>query len=232
SPNDIQSEHVEQTTSIQEPTTDFSNYENLTIEEALDLISYPPEPQGYPTLQNIKKALYGRKIFRLEHFLHQFLQNRSQLETELRLERTQMTRLAHELSAIVLPKPIISSFELFQKRQKTGSILSTGCVKLDKLLNGGFRTNQITEISGEAGSAKTQLCLQLCVQVQLPIELGGLNGKAIYVSTEGAPPQKRLFEIVQNYVKKLNDIKKEQEEKKLFYAYTQKLPKTVIDFTD
>ena len=34
----------------------------------------------------------------------------------------------------------------------------------------------ITEITGESAAGKTQLCIQLCLSVQLPKELGGLAG--------------------------------------------------------
>ena len=41
---------------------------------------------------------------------------------------------------------------------------------------GGILTQGITEISGESAAGKTQLCLQLCITVQLPREQGGLSG--------------------------------------------------------
>ena len=33
----------------------------------------------------------------------------------------------------------------------------------------------VTEIGGMSAAGKTQLCLQLCLQVQLPLGKGGLN---------------------------------------------------------
>ena len=36
-------------------------------------------------------------------------------------------------------------------------------------------TPSLTEIAGESASGKTQLCLQLCLSVQLPLDLGGLD---------------------------------------------------------
>merc|ERR1712166_1134638 len=54
--------------------------------------------------------------------------------------------------------------------------LGLGCPHFDQLLRGGFTSRGINEISGEAGTGKTNLCLQLCLQVQLPQEQGGLDG--------------------------------------------------------
>ena len=50
---------------------------------------------------------------------------------------------------------------------------------IDQLLGGGFETGAITEIYGEAGSGKTNLCLQLAKAV---IESGK---KTIYIDSEG-----------------------------------------------
>ncbi|MEZ0394634.1 MAG: DNA repair and recombination protein RadA [Desulfurococcaceae archaeon] len=63
--------------------------------------------------------------------------------------------------------------------------ITTGSKALDDLLGGGVETKTITEFYGEYGSGKTQICHQLSVNVQLPPERGGLEGKAVYVDTEG-----------------------------------------------
>jgi RecA/RadA recombinase len=60
------------------------------------------------------------------------------------------------------------------------------CVdSLDLLTGGGLETCEITQIFGGYFSAKSQLALQLALNVQLPQELGGLSGKAVYVKTKG-----------------------------------------------
>lgn len=63
--------------------------------------------------------------------------------------------------------------------------ITTGSKNLDDLLGGGIETKTITEFYGEYGTGKTQICHQLAVNVQLPPEKGGLNGKAVYIDTEG-----------------------------------------------
>jgi RecA/RadA recombinase len=82
-----------------------------------------------------------------------------------------------------------------QSRQRT---LSTGCPILDRHLGGGLRPG-ITELTGESATGKSQFVMQLLFQVQLPIELGGLDGAALYLSSEGALPEKRLLEIMNAY---------------------------------
>jgi len=77
----------------------------------------------------------------------------------------------------------IRADELFKMR-KNVLRLSTGSKVLDKLVDGGLETQTITEFYGEYGSGKSQMCHQLCVNVQLPPERGGLNGGALYVDTE------------------------------------------------
>jgi DNA-repair protein XRCC3 len=70
--------------------------------------------------------------------------------------------------------------------------LLIGCKPIDSLLRGGFRPGQIVEICGEAGSGKSQLCMQLALQCLLPPSLGGLSGSAIVIFTEGDFPIRRL----------------------------------------
>eukprot|EP00887_Chlorella_sp_A99_P002618 scaffold6.g2618.t1 len=72
---------------------------------------------------------------------------------------------------------------------------SLGCPVLDAFLGGGLPCGSITEISGEPSASKTQLCLQALLAVQLPRELGGLGGSAVYVYTEGEPAMRRLSEL-------------------------------------
>jgi len=86
---------------------------------------------------------------------------------------------------------------LWMKAQKK---LSLGCPLLDACLKGGLTNNGITEIAGEAGSGKTQLCLQLCFQVQWPESQGGLNGSAVYITSEDLP-MKRMYQIGSAYAK-------------------------------
>jgi DNA repair protein RadA len=102
--------------------------------------------------------------------------------------------------------------ELYKMRQ-TVLRLTTGSKALDQIVDGGLETQTITEFYGEYGSGKSQICHQLCVNVQLPPERGGLNGAALYVDTENTF---RLERIVQ--MAKHAGIEPEEAIKNIIYA--------------
>ncbi|KAJ1973555.1 DNA repair protein xrcc3 [Dimargaris xerosporica] len=81
--------------------------------------------------------------------------------------------------------------------------LTTGDSMLDDLLGGGVPVPGVVEVSGASASGKTQLCLQLCLTVQLPQELGGLGGGALYFSTEDSFPSRRLAALVPAFCARL-----------------------------
>ena len=73
--------------------------------------------------------------------------------------------------------------------------LTSGSKAIDEILGGGLETQTITEIYGEYGSGKSQLCHQMCVNVQLPVERGGLNSSALYVDTENTFRTERIVQM-------------------------------------
>jgi len=84
--------------------------------------------------------------------------------------------------------------DVLSKRANIGFI-TTGTKSLDNLLGRGIETQAITELIGEFGSGKTQICHELSVTVQLPVEKGGLNGRALYIDTEGTFRPERIMNI-------------------------------------
>uniref|UniRef100_A0A182JVZ0 DNA repair protein RAD51 homolog 3 n=1 Tax=Anopheles christyi TaxID=43041 RepID=A0A182JVZ0_9DIPT len=89
-----------------------------------------------------------------------------------------------------------SALDLWKEEEnRTG--LVTFCKDLDLALGSGISEGMITELCGPPGSGKTQLCLQLSVNVQIPHQLGGLQGRAVYLDTNyGFSPQ-RVQEMAQ-----------------------------------
>jgi len=86
--------------------------------------------------------------------------------------------------------------DVLSKRQNIGYI-TTGSKAIDSLLGKGIESQAITELIGEFGSGKTQICHQLCVSVQLPLEKGGLGGRALFIDTEGTFRPERVIAIAQ-----------------------------------
>ncbi|KAG0039473.1 DNA repair protein xrcc3 [Podila clonocystis] len=85
--------------------------------------------------------------------------------------------------------------------------LSIGDPVLDQALGGsGIMTRGITEIAGESAVGKTQMCLQLCLMVQLPKECGGLDGSVVWLSTEGKFPYSRLESLLGHFVARFENI--------------------------
>ncbi|MEW6069733.1 MAG: DNA repair and recombination protein RadB [Candidatus Thermoplasmatota archaeon] len=75
--------------------------------------------------------------------------------------------------------------------------LLTGCESLDNLLEGGVEASAITEFYGEAGSGKTNVCLQLarnCAKI---------GKKVVYIDTEGVSIE-RLKQICGEQFDSLN----------------------------
>ncbi|MBS7645896.1 MAG: DNA repair and recombination protein RadA [Candidatus Bathyarchaeia archaeon] len=77
----------------------------------------------------------------------------------------------------------IRADELMKMRESVLK-LTTGSKALDALIGGGVETQSITEFYGEYGVGKSVLCHQLAVNVQLPRDMGGLEGNALYIDTE------------------------------------------------
>ncbi|RLF49230.1 MAG: DNA repair and recombination protein RadA [Thermoplasmata archaeon] len=86
---------------------------------------------------------------------------------------------------------------LLERRQKVGKI-TTGSKNLDELLGGGFETQGITELYGEFGSGKTQIVHQAAVNVQLPVDSGGLEGHALMIDTENTFRPERIIQMAKS----------------------------------
>lgn len=107
-----------------------------------------------------------------------------------------------------MPQPVAQT-ALEMLHQRTGSLLTLGCPILDKCLGGGIPVCSITEFVGEASVGKTQIALQLLLTVQLPVVMGGLEGSAVFISTEGAFPSTRLTQLAEEFA---NEYHKEYSE--------------------
>ncbi|MCK4243970.1 DNA repair and recombination protein RadA, partial [Candidatus Bathyarchaeota archaeon] len=81
------------------------------------------------------------------------------------------------------------------KMRKNVARLTTGSEAIDELLGGGLETQTITEFYGAFSTGKSQMCHQLCVNVQLPINKGGLEASALYLDTENTFRPERIVKM-------------------------------------
>ena len=73
-------------------------------------------------------------------------------------------------------------------------------------MRGGVETESILEVYGEFRTGKTQFCHTLAVTCQLPRSMGGAEGKAIYLDTEGSFRPERIKEIATSYGLNASDV--------------------------
>ncbi len=89
-----------------------------------------------------------------------------------------------------------SAQTLWETRKNIARI-TTGSQELDNLLAGGVETGSMIEFFGEFRTGKTQIMHQLCVNVQLPKEKGGIEGAALYIDTEGTFRPERIIQMAE-----------------------------------
>ncbi|OIB55434.1 DNA repair and recombination protein RadA [Natrialba sp. SSL1] len=84
---------------------------------------------------------------------------------------------------------------VLERRNEIGK-LSWQIDEVDELLGGGIETQSITEVYGEFGSGKSQVTHQMAVNVQLPKEVGGLHGAAMFIDSEDTFRPERIDDMV------------------------------------
>ncbi|XP_078167017.1 RAS associated with diabetes protein 51C [Carex rostrata] len=99
----------------------------------------------------------------------------------------------------------VTAWDMLSEEQMQRHI-STGCNDLDTILGGGIHCKEVTEVGGVPGIGKTQLGIQLAVNVQIPVEYGGLGGKAVYIDTEGSFMAERAYQIAEGCISDILDI--------------------------
>lgn len=89
-----------------------------------------------------------------------------------------------------------SADQVLERRKCIGRI-TTGSKELDALIGGGVETQSITEAFGKYSSGKSQLGFQLAVNVQKPVDQGGLNGAALFVDSESTFRPERIMQMAE-----------------------------------
>ncbi|EGC32854.1 hypothetical protein DICPUDRAFT_18874, partial [Dictyostelium purpureum] len=111
----------------------------------------------------------------------------------------------------------IKNYSDYLKKQQNGSNvldllikenqhIITFCKEIDQILNGGVPLKKLTEFCGVPGIGKTQMAFQLAINTSIPKSLGGIEGKSIYIDTEGNYSCQRVREMAQHLYDHLEKI--------------------------
>ncbi|XP_017005083.2 DNA repair protein RAD51 homolog 3 isoform X1 [Drosophila takahashii] len=106
--------------------------------------------------------------------------------------------------------------------QRAPNKILTGNRALDKHFGGGIALGQIIELIGNSGTGKTQMCLQLCLNVQIPKTAGGLEGSALFIdSRQDFHPDRLLglaLDLAKQYKHKVPEFKALEMLKKIHHV--------------
>jgi DNA repair protein RadA len=125
-------------------------------------------------------------------------------DTSLNIESAS-TLIANARKILIQNDILTSEFstaddEVLEKRNKLSRYI-TGSESFDRFLNGGFETQAITELVGEFGSGKSQICHTLCVAANQLIENSrhddnhSATGNIIFIDSENTFRADRVHQI-------------------------------------
>jgi DNA repair protein RadA len=99
----------------------------------------------------------------------------------------------------LLQKEFSSAETMLEVRERMVKF-TTGSPSFDLFLGGGIETQALTEITGEFGSGKSQLCYTLCVTANMPSAANMLNkdNGVIFVDTENTFRAERVHQIAES----------------------------------
>ncbi|KAL1131672.1 hypothetical protein AAG570_011285 [Ranatra chinensis] len=98
------------------------------------------------------------------------------------------------------PPPSISAAQALVL-ESLGETIPSFSEALDEILGGGVALGKLIQVCGSPGSGKTQFVLQLCVDVQIPNVIEGLEGEAVIIDTECSFTVSRFREIADGVVR-------------------------------
>ncbi|KAJ8266543.1 hypothetical protein GJAV_G00131640 [Gymnothorax javanicus] len=113
----------------------------------------------------------------------------------------------------------LTALELLEREQSLGTIV-TFCSELDSMLGGGVPVGKMTEVCGAPGVGKTQLCMQLAVDVQIPLCFGGQGGSVVYIDTEGSFFVQRVVDMAQAAVEHCSLLAEDTEQQESLKEFT------------
>jgi len=130
---------------------------------------------------------------------------------------------APDENGVAVDNAPMTAKDLLIKFSSKSRPIITFCKSLDTILGGGVSIGQITEFCGVPGIGKTQLGIQLALNVQIPEVFSGNAGEAIYIDTEGSFMAERAAEMANELSLHLKKIATASENKKNNTAVAQRL---------
>uniref|UniRef100_A0A0K0DRD3 DNA repair protein RAD51 homolog n=1 Tax=Angiostrongylus cantonensis TaxID=6313 RepID=A0A0K0DRD3_ANGCA len=158
--------------------------------EAFCLISLQQTGISTGDIKRLKEAGFNT-VERIAHAM------RSEIASVKGISEQKADKLLYEAMKLV-PMGFTTAYEVHERRSELIQI-RTGSSSLDRLIGGGVETGHITEIFGEYRTGKSQICHSLSVICQLPISMGGAEGKCMWIDTEGTFRPERLLPIAERF---------------------------------
>lgn len=183
---EIEDKSIEKDNNIEDATTisDISKYSLETLEGL-----------GKEKIKALKEA----GIYSLLHLAKSYPKNIESIKGISDITAKKLIDEARKRTGI---GKVVTGADLMRDEENVVRI-STGSNTLDTLLTpvgankGGIASQEITEAYGKNASGKTEQALTLMAMVQLPIEQGGLNGKAVLLDSETTFRASRFREIAE-----------------------------------
>src|SRR5918994_1318248 len=113
----------------------------------------------------------------------------------------------------LIQRDFSSAEKMLEIREKLVKF-TTGSQSFDIFLGGGIETQALTEIAGEFGSGKSQLCYTLCVTANMSNRDNG----TIFVDTENAFRAERIHQIAESRGLNAKEIMKKIFVCKIYYS--------------
>lgn len=89
---------------------------------------------------------------------------------------------------------LTNALEVYKNIRSTTCILPTGCAGLDKVLEGGLYSGEVTGLSGSSSSGKTQICFSTVCAVA-----SDLQKNVVFFDTGGQFDSARLVQMMDKY---------------------------------
>ncbi|XP_067263028.1 DNA repair protein RAD51 homolog 4 isoform X1 [Chanodichthys erythropterus] len=156
------------------------------------------------------KALQSEDIRTVEDFVSC---NPEELAQKCSLSYKALVAVRRVLLAQYTAFPV-SGADLYEELLSSTAILSTGSPSLDKLLDSGLYTGEITELIGSPGSGKTQVCFSVAVNMSHQ-----LKQTVLYIDTKGGMCANRLLQMLQTKTPNMEEQMEALQKIKVFRVF-------------